>query len=185
MNRLSDQAREDAIRFARDELAETEANLRGRARELADFRHDNGIVDPAADVAGQNGLLNALQGQLAQALVDRDVMLSYAGEDDQRVMQINRRIDAINERIDAERALARRLARHRALPDVVGAYQELQVDLEFANTAYTQALAGARRRPGRGAAADALPGAAHPADARRDLALSAPAAARRPRRGCS
>ncbi|MBA3835636.1 MAG: hypothetical protein H0X53_07325, partial [Sphingomonas sp.] len=29
-----------------------------------------------------------------------------------------------------------------ALPDVVGRYEELLVDLEFANTSYTQALAG-------------------------------------------
>ena len=140
VNRLSDQARDDAIRFARDELAETETNLRTARERIAAFRHDNGIVDPAADAAGQNGLLNALQTQLGQALVDRDVMLSYASEGDQRVVQINRRIDAINERIDAERNSLGIPGTAKTLPDLLNAFQELQVDLDFANKAYVEAL---------------------------------------------
>jgi capsular polysaccharide transport system permease protein len=143
VNRLSDQAREDAVRFARQELAEAEANLRAMRQRVADFRRDNRIVDPSADAAGQMGLLNALQAQLAQALVDRDVMLSYAEPNDQRVLQVNRRVDAIGERIEAERAsLGIAEGKAGTLPQVIGAYEELQVDMEFANTAYTQALGG-------------------------------------------
>ena len=114
VNRLSDQAREDAVRFARDELAEAEANLRALRQRLADFRRENRIVDPTADVAGQMGLLNALQGELAQAMVERDELLAFAGPDDQRVIQVNRRIDAIGERIEAERDLARHRRRRGA-----------------------------------------------------------------------
>jgi capsular polysaccharide transport system permease protein len=142
VNRLSDQAREDAVRFARAELAEAEANVRAQRQRLADFRRDNRIVDPAADAAGQTGLLNALQAQLAQALVDRDMLLSYAEPSDQRVVQVNRRIDAIGERIEAERASLGVAGTAGTLPEVIGAYEELQVDMEFANTAYTQALGG-------------------------------------------
>ena len=104
VNRLSEQAREDAVRFAREELAEAEDALRAMRQRLADFRSANRIVDPSADVAGQMGLLNALQSELAQALVERDMLLSFVGEDDQRVIQAKRRIDAITARIDAERA---------------------------------------------------------------------------------
>jgi capsular polysaccharide transport system permease protein len=145
VNRLSDQAREDAVRFARQALTETESHLRTVRQQLADFRRDNRIVDPKADAAGQMGLLNALQGQLAQALVDRDVMLSYADAGDQRVIQVNRRIDAITERIEAERAslgIPGAAGSASALPDVLSTYEELQVDLEFANKAYVQTLAG-------------------------------------------
>jgi capsular polysaccharide transport system permease protein len=143
VNRLSEQAREDAVRFARAELAEAEANVHAVRERLADFRRANRIVDPSADAAGQMGLLNALQTELAQALVDRDVLLSYADPDDPRVAQINRRIEAIGERIEAERAsLGITAGEAGSLPEVLGAYEELQVDMEFANTAYTQALAG-------------------------------------------
>jgi capsular polysaccharide transport system permease protein len=142
VNALSDQAREDAVRFAREELAEAEANLAAMRARLSDFRRENRIVDPAADVAGQMGLLNALQGELAQALVERDTLLSYADAGDQRVQQVNRRIDAIRARIDEERGSLGVPGTDEALPEVVGRYEELLVDLEFANTAYTQALGG-------------------------------------------
>jgi capsular polysaccharide transport system permease protein len=143
VNRLSEQAREDAVRFAREELAEAEENLRVVRQRLAEFRNTNRIVDPSADVAGQMGLLNALQGELAQALVERDMLLSFVGEEDQRVVQANRRIAAVTARIEEERATLGVVGiEGEALPAIVGRYEELLVDLEFANTAYTQTLAG-------------------------------------------
>jgi capsular polysaccharide transport system permease protein len=166
INRLSEQAREDAVQFAREELAQIEENLRVQRGKLADFRHENRLVDPSADVAGQMGLLSALQSELAKAMVERDQLLSFVGEDDQRVVQAERRIDAIDKRIDAERGTLRlpsESGSQTALADVVGTYEELKVDLEFANSAYTQAMAAlavARaeaRRQSRYLAAHVLP----------------------------
>jgi capsular polysaccharide transport system permease protein len=143
VNALSEQAREDAVRFAREELAAAEEKLRAMRQKLSEFRRANRIVDPSADVAGQMGLLNALQSELAQALVERDTVRAFADESDQRIVQANRRIDAITQRIDAERAsLGAEGDEGVDLPEVVGAYEELLVDLEFANAAYTQAMAG-------------------------------------------
>jgi capsular polysaccharide transport system permease protein len=142
VNRLSDQARADAVRFASEELAEAEEALRTVRQALADFRVRYNIVDPSADVAGQSGLLAALNQELAQALVDRDVLLSYAAGDDQRVQQANRRIAAITARIEEERSSLDLTGLPGSLPEVVGSYEELLVDLEFASTAYTQTLAG-------------------------------------------
>ena len=142
VNQLADQAREDAVRFAREELAEAEAHLAEVRGRLAAFRREHSLVDPSADVAGQSGLLNALNAELAQALVDRDVLTSYAAEGDQRVVQADRRIAAITERIEDERATLGVTGVAGTLPELVGRYEELSVDLEFANTAYTQTLAG-------------------------------------------
>lgn len=154
VNRLSEQAREDAVSFARGELARIEENLKLQRARLADFRRENRLVDPTADVAGQMGLLSALQGELAKAMVERDQLLSFVGPDDQRVVQAERRIDAIEKRIDAERGELGAAApgSETALADVVGTYEELKVDLEFANNAYVQglaALAAARAEAGR------------------------------------
>lgn len=152
VNRLSGQARADAIRFASGELAQAEVNLREMRQRMNDFRSEYRIVDPSADVAGQAGLLNALQAQLAQALVDRDMLRTYASDTDQRMIQANRRIDAITARIDQERGTLGAEGVEGSLPDVLSSYEELRVDLEFANTAYTQALAGlaaARAEAGR------------------------------------
>ena len=152
VNRLSEQARGDAIQFASGERDLAEANLKAMRQKMIDFRRQHRLVDPSADVQGQAGLLNALQSQLAQALVDRDMLRTYASDTDQRMIQANRRIDAITERIDAERGSLGVEGVQGSLPDVLSAFEELRVDLEFANTAYTQALAalaGAKAEAGR------------------------------------
>lgn len=142
VNRLSDQARADAVSFSEEQLARAEANLKTQRTRLAEFRHAHKIIDPSGEVAGQSGIVNALERELARAMVARDELLSFVGEDDQRVVQAQRRIDAIQGRVDAERTAVGSGGDVAALSDVVGDYEALRIDLEFANTAYTSALAG-------------------------------------------
>ena len=142
VNRLAEQARTDAIGYAQVDLDEAEAQLRRLRQTLASFRREHQIVDPQADLEGQMGLLAALQEELAKALVERDMLLTYAEPDDQRVQQANRRITAISDRMEEERAnLGVPGAKGGAMPEVVGDFEALKVDLEFASQAYTQALA--------------------------------------------
>ena len=142
VNALSDQARQDAVKFASDELSKAEAHLRDVRDNLANFRRDHRFVDPRADVSGQAGLLNGLENELAKATVERDMLLTYAEPKDQRVQQIDRRIAAVRERIEAERDALAVGGVTGSMPEVVGDYEELEVDLEIARTAYTHALAG-------------------------------------------
>ena len=141
MNHLAEQARTDAIRFAQVDLDEAEAHLRDLRQKLASFRREHQMVDPQADVEGQMGLLTALQEELAKALVERDMLLTYAEPADQRVQQANRRITAISDRIEDERATLGAPGNAGKMPEVVGDFEALKVDLEFASQAYTQALA--------------------------------------------
>jgi capsular polysaccharide transport system permease protein len=141
VNHLTEQARTDAIRFARVDLEEAEAHLRELRQQMASFRREHQMVDPQADVEGQMGLLTALQEELAKALVERDMLLTYADPADQRVQQANRRITAISDRIEDERATLGAPGNAGKMPELVGDYEALRVDLEFASQAYTQALA--------------------------------------------
>ena len=126
---------------------------------------------------GRWGSSTALQEELAKALVERDMLLTYAEPADQRVQQANRRITAISDRIENERTTLGAPGTAGKMPEVVGDFEALKVDLEFASQAYTQALANLAARPRRGAAAVALPRGARGADAGRALALSPPGAA--------
>ena len=131
------------MRFAGEELAEAEAHLAAVRAALAGFRRAHNLVDPTADVAGQSGLLAALKEELAEALVGRGVLAGYAPDGDQRAgpgRPPDRRRSPRGSRRSAAGSALTGVA--GALPEVVGRYEELAVDLEFANTAYTQALAG-------------------------------------------
>ena len=145
VNQLSEQAHQDAIKYSRAELKLAANRLRQVRQKLAAFRREHRIIDPSGDVRGQAGILNALQAELARAMVERDMLTSYADVKDQRVIQADRRINAIRNRIEAERAAVTdggAASGDAALPEVVGDYEALRVDLQIASTAYTHTLAG-------------------------------------------
>ncbi|MFN0115648.1 MAG: hypothetical protein ACKVPY_13320 [Paracoccaceae bacterium] len=140
VNGLSDQARRDAVRFAAADLAEAEGGLRGLRGELADFRREHRMIDPGADVEGRMGILSTLEAELAEAMVARDTLLTYAEEGDHRVVKATRRIEAIGARIEAEKSRVAQGGGGDASAEVVGRYESLLTNLEFAQAAYTQAL---------------------------------------------
>lgn len=142
VNKLSDAARNDAIKFSAEMLAEAEANVFDIRRKLTEFRRANKIVDPAADAAGQLGILNALQSELATALVERDSLASFAQPGDPRLTTLDVRIQSITARIEAERNNLSGTLENANKVDIYGEYEDLRVQQEFANAAYTQALAG-------------------------------------------
>lgn len=156
INRLSDIAREDATRFARDELAATQERLTEARQALTAFRMRTQIVDPAADLEGQMGILNSLQGGLAEALIELDTLRENASDSDQRVIQAEKRIEAIRARIAEERAkfgASNEGPAGESYAQLVAEYEKLASELEFdlaayhsAQAAYDIALAEARRQ---------------------------------------
>ena len=75
INALNTQAREDAMRYANEDLEEAVDRLKDAREALTRFRTRTQIVDPAADIQGRMGVLNNLQQQLAQALIEHDLLL--------------------------------------------------------------------------------------------------------------
>jgi capsular polysaccharide transport system permease protein len=141
VNALSEDARRDAVRHAGEDLAEAEDRLRALRQDLRAFRAAHRIVDPQADMAGRMGLLGALEADLAEALVERDMVATYAEAGDHRIEKADTRIAAVRARIEAERTALGIGTDGAAMTDVVGRYEEILTDIEFARAAYTQALA--------------------------------------------
>lgn len=144
INNLSAVAREDAIKYARDELQAAVLRLKEARQALTSYRNRNQMVDPSIDTASRMGLLTTLQRQLAEALIELDLLRDSTRESDPRVVQATRRVAVIEERIGAERqklGLGATGEAKEAFADLVGEYEGLIVDREFAETAYTAALA--------------------------------------------
>lgn len=143
INGLSKIAQEDSIRFTREELDNAVERLKSARQELTKFRNRNQIVDPTIDTQNQMGLLVTLQQQLAEALIESDLLRDTTRETDPRIVQAQRRIEVINQRIAAER---RKLGlgeggSGEAFANLVGEYEGLVVDREFAEAAYVSTLA--------------------------------------------
>lgn len=143
INRLADIARADTTRQAREEFDAAAARLRSARQALTLFRDHNRIIDISADLSGQMGVLGSLQEQLAEAMIAYDMLGKTAQEGDPRLHQARARIEVIEARIEGERGnLGGGGAGGRAFADLVGEYEGLRVDLEFAEAAYLSARSG-------------------------------------------
>lgn len=143
INDLSNVAQEDSIRFTRDELANAVERLKSARQELTRFRNRTQIVDPTIDTQNQMGVLVSLQSRLADALVDLD-FTREGNPNDPRILEKEQIVEVINNRIAAERrklGLGAEDNTGEAFANLVGEYEGLVVDREFAETAYVASLA--------------------------------------------
>ena len=146
INRLSAIAREDSTGYARDELETAVERLKAARSALTRFRNRTQIIDPTTSVQNQMGLLSSMQLQLAQALIDYDMLLLTSKKDDPRAQNLDRRIAVIRARIEDERRKVgigspTEIGQEAVFADLVGQFEELSVDQQFAEQAYTSALA--------------------------------------------
>lgn len=155
INALSAIAREDATRYAREDLDLAVERLKEAREALTAFRISSEIVDPTADVQGQMGLLNLLQEQQVAALIEFDLLSNSTRDGDPRLEQARRRIDIIEDRIRQERrkfGVGAGGNNDASYAETIAGFERLTVDREFAEQAYAAALAafdGARAEANR------------------------------------
>jgi capsular polysaccharide transport system permease protein len=151
INRLSQIAREDKLGYARTELETSVERLKSARSALTQFRNDNQIVDPQSLIEGQVGLLSSLQGQLAQSLIELDTFRQITRNNDPRILESERRVEVITNRISAERKklgltgpanqnLGSETLQDTNYANIVGDYERLAVDQQFAEQSYMAAL---------------------------------------------
>jgi len=141
INELSAIAREDSTRYAKEELDKTVVQLKEARKNITLYRTRTQIVDPTADVQGQMGLLSSLQSQLAETLINFDLLNEVTRADDPRVEQAKLKVEIIQKRIEEERkkfGLGNE-AGDETFSDLVGQYEALVVDQEFAEQSYLAA----------------------------------------------
>ena len=142
INRLSAIARKDTIGYAAEELEKAQAQLKKARQALTEFRNRTKIVDPTADVQGQMGLLNTLQTQLAQALIEQDLLAATARANDPRLEQAARKIEVIRKRISAERetfGISGDGGNSEEFNALLSQFEALTVEREFAEKAWLAA----------------------------------------------
>lgn len=144
INALAAEAREDATRYARIEMDRALERLKVAREAMTGFRIRTQMVDPAADLQGQMGVLNNLQARLAESYIELDLLRVTTNASDPRIIQAEQRIVVIRNRIEEER---RKFSESESIPGgedyatMVSEFERLSVDREFAEQAYRVALA--------------------------------------------
>ncbi|UWQ39606.1 sugar transporter (plasmid) [Leisingera aquaemixtae] len=145
INALNDQARADAMRYAETDLEEAVERLKAAREELTRFRTRTRIVDPEADIQGRMGVMNNLQQQLAEALIEYDLLAGTVAPGDVRLKQAQQQIGVIRERINIERQTFASSNTDTGgvgedYPTLISEFERLTVDREFAEETYRAAL---------------------------------------------
>lgn len=144
INDLSSIAREDAIRYSREELKDAQDRLTIARSSVLAFRNKNQLVDPSVEVASQSQLIGSLQAQLANTLIELDLLGEDAGSTDPRFSEGLRRVKVIEARIAAERqklGFGSGGSVNDVFADLIGEYERLVVEREFSEKTYISALA--------------------------------------------
>ena len=164
INDLSAIAREDATRHSRHELEQAIERLKDAREAMTEFRSRSQIVDPTAELQGRMEVMNGLQGELAAALVELELLQAETRVDDARhatrqevvAAEIRRRIGVIENRIAQERqkfGIGGTGPDGQSYATLVAEFERLALDREFAEqsylaafSAYNNALAEAQRQ---------------------------------------
>lgn len=147
INDLNAAARQDVMRYSTADLEVALGRLKASREAMTEFRTRTQIVDPQSDIQGRMGVLSTLQQQLAEALIDNDLLLLQTeNAEDPRVAQAQRRIDVIRERIAAERKTLATASNEigevsEDYPKLIAEYESLMVDRQYAEESYRLALA--------------------------------------------
>ena len=140
INNLSAIARDDALRYAGEDLDRALEHVKTAREAITAFRMKNQIVDVAADVQGQYGIINGLQQQLATALVEYDLLRGSTTATDPRLPQVELRIQAIRDRIAEERQKVGKADGEESYASIAGEFERLTVEREFAEALYVAAM---------------------------------------------
>lgn len=142
VNTLSAEARKDATRFTGEELKRSEERLATARETMTAFRLRTQIVDPSSAAQSQLGVLNTLNAQLAEELIRLDLLKLQVQEDDPRIMDSERRIEAIRRRVAEEQAKfgpGGQGPGGENYSDLFAQYERIAAELQFAEESYRAA----------------------------------------------
>ena len=151
VNRIGSIARKDKTLMSQHELSRAEDRLSQARVALTKFRLTHRIVNPIADLEGEMSVIHRLQQVLADEIVELDLLQRNLTNDgnsqrrtaisDTRIVQSERRIQALRTRITQERKTLGDPSGNRDLAQLTGEYEQLAVAVEIAQQAYAMALA--------------------------------------------
>jgi capsular polysaccharide transport system permease protein len=142
VNDLSSRARRDAMRYAERDVEKTERRLATALARLRDYRDKAGLIDPYKTADANAALVLRLRDELARTSADLSAMRIYIRGDSPALKLLEGRIDSLKAQLGAleSETAGPAAAGSPALSRVIGAYEELESERQFAETAYQKAL---------------------------------------------
>lgn len=150
INDMTAIARSDATRYTRDELEVSLERLKKAREALTAFRTRTQMVDPEAELEGHMMVVNTLQGKLAEARIERELLETEQRtgakadiRQEVKVAEADRRINVLERRLQQERrkfGIADSGLAGEGYAPLVAEFERLSLDREYAERAYLSAF---------------------------------------------
>lgn len=147
VNRLAENAHRESIRFAKQEVALAEARLKIFRKELLEYREETQEISPLENAKITLELIASLEQALTKNNAELKTLRQYLDPQSPQIRILERQISSLEEQIRAER---QRLGNGedasgeiaaRSISSRLASYEELELEREFAERAYTASLA--------------------------------------------
>jgi capsular polysaccharide transport system permease protein len=142
---LTARARADEVKFAESQVTDAQNKLRLARVALTEFQNLHGDINPQGSANQLSGIVGQIEGELSTQRTSLAAVKSL-GPNSPQVTNINTRISALEDQLRREK---QRLAgpgkdgeSGAGYSDLLNKYSALQLDQEFAQTAYTAAMQG-------------------------------------------
>lgn len=142
VNRIGNRAATDAVRFAQQEVDRAEQRLKDDRAKMREYRNRVGVIDPTTSVAASNsGLIQAQRANLAQLETQLDTLVRQnlqAGAP--AIVALKNQIKSTKEQLAKTEADVGKGINGSALSTVVGEYEQLNLELQFAQAMVTSTM---------------------------------------------
>jgi capsular polysaccharide transport system permease protein len=142
INGIERRSQADAVRFAAEEVEKAEARLKQARGKLTAYRAKMGIIDPTTSVTASNSLLVQQQRQnIAQLEMQLNNLQSQnLSTDAPAVVALRAQVASAKEQLRRVEADVAKGLNGSALSQVVGTFEQLQLDVEFAQKMVTSTM---------------------------------------------
>ncbi|GLK66441.1 hypothetical protein [Hansschlegelia plantiphila] len=143
VNKLSERAREDSLRMAKQEQSRAELRLKFARKAIQDYRDRRGAPDAKSVVDSQYKIVADLEAQLAKQETELGASSSFLSKDAPTVRVMRNQADALRSRIEAERAkigsIGQKAGGSSPISASMAEYENLETERTFAEKGYESA----------------------------------------------
>lgn len=139
VNRLSERARLDGMRFAKEEVAEAEARLAKAREDVLRLQQEGADINPEQTASTVLSIRGSLQAELAKARAELNEARSFMHADAPKVIALTQRVRSLAQQVELEN---RRLVdpKKESLNTSVARFEPAMLEKEFSEKAYGSAL---------------------------------------------
>lgn len=143
INKIDGRSQNDAVRFAKQDLEEAQERLKRARVEVAQYRNKFGIIDPTTSVAASNStLVQQLRGNLAQLETQLTTLQSQnLSPNAPGIVALKNQIGSTKEQLERTEAEVGKGRNGVALSKVVGEFEQLNLEVQFAQAMVTSTMA--------------------------------------------